>query len=185
MTQTVLVGLTSAVALAAAAAAHGQTAQASPPTSPPSGVGPYVTSTIEKVCLPLIRGQDIKSVVQAAGLRKSHDDWVLQLQGVEKITVSPPTQANPSVCTLTVNYEVDQTGALVGALTAWAAAQMPPLPPLDTAYHPNPQVTSWSWALDTGQSHEGLVLNAQKTADGKPIGRNSDVGVVLFSFRGA
>ena len=168
-----------------AGAAQAQTT-APPPAqaSPPAGIGAYAINMIEKACLPLIRGQKIKALAPTLGLKHSGDDWALPLQGVEKILLSPPTQANPSVCILTLNYEIDQSKAVVDALSAWAAAQTPPLGPVDAAYQPNPSLTSWAWQVDNDQAHEGMVFNAQKTADGKPLGRNYDVGTVLFSWRG-
>jgi hypothetical protein len=56
---------------------------------------------------------------------------------------------------------------------------------LASASTPAPGVTSWSWALDTGQMQEGLVFSARRTADGKPIGKSFDVATVLFSRSGA
>ncbi len=183
MTRTVIVGLTSLAVLATAGAAQSQPAAPAAPAAPPSGVGASVIQVIEKACTPLIHGQTIKSVAAAVGLKRSHDDWILPLSGVEQITLSPPTVANPTVCTLNVSYEVDQTKPLVDALTGWAAAQTPPLAAQDAGYQLSPGVMSWSWASDTPQTHEALVFNAQRTPDGKPLGRNADVGVVLFSLK--
>ena len=175
------IGLGTGCAIVAALSTSAVAAQ--PAAAPASGIGPYVISVIEKACIPLIKGQDVKSVVQAAGLKRSHDDLVLPLAGVEKIVVSPPSGANPTVCSLELSYEVDQTKALADALGAWAASQDPPIPVLAAASSA-PGSTSWSWALDTGQLQEGLVLNARRTADGKPLGRNYDVADVLYSRRG-
>jgi hypothetical protein len=147
-------------------------------------VGGAIVSMIEKVCMPLIRGQDVKSVMTSNGLKRSHDDFVLQLTGVEKIVLTPPTAANPTVCSMQVSYEAGGTKSIVDVLTAWAASQDPPVPVLGSAYSNTPGVTGWSWALDTGQIQEGLVFNAQRTTDGKAIGRGYDVGTVLFSRRG-
>ena len=170
--------------LAMALAASGAQAQPATPAPSGSGIGPYVTGLLEKACLPLIKGQDAKAVAQAAGLKRSHDDWLLQLPGVQKIVLTGPTQANPTVCSMSVNYDVDQTKPLVDTLTAWAASQTPPVPPLGAGYSNTPGLTGWSWALDDGQIQEGLVFNAQRTADGKPIGKAYDVGTVLFSRKG-
>ena len=153
-------------------------------TAPAAGIGPYVTGLLEKACMPMIKGQDPKTVAQAAGLKRYRDDWLLQLPGVQRIVLSGPTPANPTVCSMSVNYDLDQTKALVDTLTAWAAAQTPPLPPLGTAYSGAPGLTGWSWSFDDGTTQEGLVFNAQRMSDGKPAGKNSDVGTVLFSRRG-
>jgi hypothetical protein len=179
MTRTVIV-LTSLAVLAAASAAQAQPAA---PAAPPSGVGGSVIQVIEKACLPLIHGENIKAVSAAAGLKRSHDQWMLPLQGVEQVTLAPPTLANPHVCSLNLSYEVDGTKALVDALSGWAAAQNPPLAAQDAGYQLSPGVTSWTWTSDTTGAHEALVFNAQRSPDGKPLGRNADVGVVLFSWQ--
>jgi hypothetical protein len=175
------VGLAAGIALAMAASSA--LAQPASP-APTSGIGPYVTGLLEKACMPMIKGQDPKVVAKAAGLKRSGDDWALQLPGVQKIVLSGPTAANPTVCSMSVNYDLGQTNALVDTLTAWAAAQTPPLPPRSVAYTGAPGMTGWSWSLDDGTIQEGLVFNAQRLSDGKPAGKNYDVGTVLFSRRG-
>jgi hypothetical protein len=181
MTRTVIAGVTALAVLAAAVAAQAQPAASG---APPSGIGASVAQVIDKACLPLIHGQNIKTVAQAVGLKRSHDAWILPLAGgVEQITLSPPTTANPDVCTLNLSYEVDGTKALVDTLSGWAAAQTPPLAAGDAAYQLSPGVTSWTWTSDTAEAHEALVFNAQRTPDGKPLGRNADLGVILFHWR--
>jgi hypothetical protein len=170
------------MALAAAAVALSAGAASAEP-APSGGMGGYVTGLIEKACIPLIKGQDAKAVAAAAGLKRTRTDLVMQLTGSQRITLSPPAGANPHVCTLSLQYQVDGTKDIVDTLTAWAAAQNPPLPPLSTGYSPAPGLTGWSWSLDTGQMQEGLVFTAQRTADGKPMGKDFDSGTVLFSYR--
>jgi hypothetical protein len=181
MTRTVIAGVTSLAVLAVAGAAQAQTAPQPAPSA--GGIGGSVVQVIEKACLPLIHGQNVKSVAAAMGLKRSHDAWMLPLQGVQQVAISPPTPANPTVCTLSISYEIDQTKALVDALSGWSAAQTPPLAPQDAAYQLSPGVTSWSWTADGADAHEALVFNAQRSADGKPLGRNADVGTILFSWR--
>jgi hypothetical protein len=184
MRSTSLFGIGAAAALALATAAFAQTA---PPAGPsaPSGQAASVISLVEKACIPLVKGQDPKAVAAANGLKRSHDQLVLQLQGVQRILIDPPTQANPTVCTLTINHDVDQAQPIVDALSAWASSQTPRLTPLGVAFENSPGVKGWSWSADEGQLHEGLVLSVQKTPDGKPVGRGYDVSTLLFSLSGA
>ena len=149
----------------------------------PAAIAPYLQSAIEKVCLPLIAGAKIKDVAQATGLRHSRDDWMLQGPGVEKVVITIPSVANPTVCTMTVNYELGQTDGVVAVLSGWAAAHNPPLAVLSAGYAANPGVTGWSWELDTPAQHVGLVFDAQKGPDGKPVGKGFEVGTLLFSAR--
>ena len=159
-------------------------APAETPVQAPTGVAAYVISTIEKACLPLTQGKDIKVVAKEVGLRKSRDVYVLPLTGVERIILAPPTTANPGVCILTINHAIDGSRPIVDALTNWAASQNPPIPPLGTGYQASPGVLGWSWVVEAGQMQEGVVFTAQKTPDGRPIGKGYDVSTVLFSRRG-
>ncbi len=200
MTRYVILGLVAA-ATAAAGLAHAQDAAAppaaaapAPPPAPPAplpapavapaAISPYLLAAIDKVCLPLIQGQKIKDVAQANGLRRSRDDWALQGPGVERVIITIPSVANPTVCSMSVNYEVGQTDGVVAVLNNWATAHNPPLAVLSAGYAANPGVTGWSWELDTPAQHVGLVFNAQKGADGKPVGKTFEVGTLLFSARG-
>ncbi len=150
----------------------------------PTGEAIPMIDLMEQACLPLIAKQDVKSVTKANGLKKTRDGLVLRLPGVQQITVSPPTNANPEICTLTIRYEVDQSKPLVDALFVWAATRMPPLPPLSSDYKPTPTLTTWSWAVDTGQMKEGLVFTIRKKPDGSPVGRGYDEATLLLSKTG-
>ena len=140
---------------------------------------------LDKACKPLVKGGDIKPVVAANGLKRFHDDWSLQLTGVQRIVLASPSVANPHVCMLTVNFDIDQSGPIVDALNGWAAMQDPPLLPQDKGYKGSSGATNWSWSGDTAQSHTGMVFAAQKTPDGKPVGRTYDVATLLFSQTGS
>ena len=154
------------------------------PAVAPAAIGPYLLAAIDKVCLPLIQGQKIKDVAQANGLRRSREDWLLQGPGVERVVITIPSVANPTVCSMTVNYEIGQTDGVVAVMNNWAAAHNPPLAVLSAGYAANPGVTGWSWELDIPAQHVGLVFDAQKGADGKPVGKGFEVGTLLFSARG-
>jgi hypothetical protein len=73
---------------------------------------------------------------------------------------------------------------IIDALNGWAAAQTPPLAPLDRAYSSAPGISNWSWSVDTAQSHVGMVFSVQKTPAGQPVGRGYDVATLLFSQTG-
>jgi hypothetical protein len=131
----------------------------------------------------MIRGQNEAQVAAANGLRKTKTGWLLPLDGVQQIMLTPPTIANPTVCTLTVNHDIDQAKPIVDALGNWAASQYPALTPNQTAYASGPGATGWSWYYDSSTFHKGVVFTAQKRPDGKPIGKNYDVSTVLFMLR--
>jgi hypothetical protein len=139
---------------------------------------------LEKVCLPVIHGQAVKEVAQANGLRHYRDNWLLQGPGIERIIITMPTVANPNVCQATLNYEIGQTAGVAGVLGNWAASQTPPLQVLSSNYAAGPGVTGWTWEAGDGTRHEGLVFDHQQTPEGKPLGKDFDVGTVLFSAKG-
>jgi hypothetical protein len=169
---------------AAPAAPAEAPAPAPAPAAPPSTIAPYVISTIEKVCIPLIHKEKVKQVAKDNGLKRTRDGLVLQLQGVDKVTVSPPTKANPTVCTLTLEYQIDTGEGIVAALNGWAAAQTPPLEPRDVGYQATPAIKSWSWTGGTPPAREAMVFNIRKTPDGRPLDKDHDVATVLFSLSG-
>ena len=170
-----------AAAPAAAPAPVAPQPEAPPPLPAPIGQAAYMISMIDKVCTPLVAGQDIKSVAAANGLKKTREAWVLALPGVQRFSVTPPTAANPHVCSVAINYDVDQSKPLVDALFVWAVQQTPSLPPLSSAYQSSPGITSWSWAVDSGQGQEGVVFTIQRTPDNRPAGKGYDVATLLFS----
>ena len=122
-------------------------------------------------------------MAQANGLRHARDDWMLQGPGVERVVITIPSVANPTVCTMTVNYEVGQTDGVVAALSNWAAAHNPPLAVLSAGYAAGDGVTGWTWELDTPAQHVGLVFDVRKGPGGQPAGRSYEIGTILFSAR--
>ena len=148
--------------------------------APPAAIAPYLVTAIDKVCDPLIHGQKLKDVSQATGLRRFRDSYALQGPGVERVIINPPSVANPTVCQMTINYEVGQTPGVVAALSNWAASQNPPLQVLSAGYAAGAGVTGWTWEYDSGAVHQGLVFDYQ-SADGKPMGRTFEVGTLLYS----
>ncbi len=177
MTRYVVLGLVAAVATAGAAYAQ---SEAPPPAAPPAAIAPYLVTAIDKVCDPLIHGQKLKDVSQATGLRRFRDSYALQGPGVERVIINPPSVANPTVCQMTINYEVGQTPGVVAALSNWAASQNPPMQVLSAGYAAGAGVTGWTWEYDSGAVHQGLVFDYQ-SADGKPMGRTFEVGTLLYS----
>ena len=110
---------------------------------------------------------------------------MLQGPGVERLVITIPSVANPTVCTMTVNYEVGQTDGVVAALSSWATAHNPPLAVLSAGYAAGDGVTGWTWELDSPAQHVGLVFDARKGPGGQPAGKTYEVGTILFSARGA
>ena len=148
-----------------------------------AAVGAYLIQVIDKICLPLIHGDKIKDVAAANGLRHYRDDWLLQGPGVERVIIQIPSIANPTVCQMTLNYELDQTPGIVALLGNWSTSQNPPMQVLAAAAQVGPGVTGWTWERDDASGHQGLVFDHQTSPDGKPLGRTYEVGTMLFSSK--
>jgi hypothetical protein len=103
---------------------------------------------------------------------------------VERVIISPPSIANPTVCQMTVNYELDQTAGIVALLGTWSTSQNPPMAVLAAGAQVGPGVTGWTWERDDASGHQGLVFDHQTSPDGKPLGRTYEVATLLFSSKG-
>ncbi len=157
------------------------------PVRPTTGIGANVLSLLDNVCMPLITGSpDLKQLTKAAGLRMVHDDWVLRLQGVEKITVVLPNNVNPNSCSLTVDYQAGQGAVVLDALSAWAATQATPLKQDRVALQQpsyDHMATTTNWIGANASTRMGLAFSELKKLDGSPYIRNGDEATVLFSYR--
>lgn len=129
-------------------------------------------TALEKVCMPLASGSNLKSVAPASGLRQQNGDWVLPINGPEVVDVTPPDTANPHVCFATIRYRGDQGGAIQQAIGAWAVAQTPPMTPGETNMvekGPQMQRTLSSWEGSSPKAADTVIFAVEKTLDGKPV----------------
>ena len=139
-------------------------------------------TALERVCMPLIAGEDPDRVAKTAGLRERDGQWALGIDGGKQILVLPPSVANPNVCSLTVTYDVDGGKPLLELMNAWALANRlevrrvrePSEGPLRDRW-----TSSWEGEAD-GRS-TALVFSEEKTKDGRPVGRDLDQATVLLS----
>ena len=158
-----------------------------PPPAPPTGDAAQVLSVLDHFCGPAIGGASSDKLASQLGMRKNRDgDLVLVLNGAKRITVTPPNPSNPTVCTLTVLYDVGGDGPIYDALNTWGQA------------HPNPYVpgrvreasqvggethVTSTWSAVEADGAEGLVFIQARTADGKPLNGRTDQATILFSIR--
>ena len=158
-----------------------------PPPPPPTGDAAQVIGVLEHLCIPAIGGTPADKLASQLGMRKNRDDdLVLTLASPKKITVTPPNPANPTVCTLTVLYDIGGDGPIYDALNNWALA------------HPNPYVQARAreasqvggeshitstWSAVEADGAEGLVFIQARTAAGKPLTFRADQATILFSIR--
>ena len=96
-----------------------------------TGDGAQIIQTIEKVCIPLVRGGNFEQLMKANGykLNRREQTWSVQLGTTNKdysITMSPPG-ANKDVCRSEVHYALNQDQPIVQALVIWSFLHQPEL----------------------------------------------------------
>lgn len=162
------------IAAAASPTAFGQVksqtgpAPASPAPTTPSQAAPAapspaaidVVTTLQKACLPILRGERVEAAARSAGFRLQDGGWVRPIAGKEEINLDPPDTANPHVCTLTITTGPSDVAAMRGQVASWAAAQSPPLASVGVQSAPGAAqgwVTS-TWTAQTPSGAESVVL---------------------------
>lgn len=178
------------LALCVAASVGLATGAASQPAGSPgaAGLSPEAAaalSTVERVCLPLIRGQTLKAVAATAGLKRDHDDWILPIAGRKRVVIDPPGDSNKTVCSAKLTYGVDGGAPIVDVMNRWAQAQTPPLQKVkDGEDSKGPlrlrKTTSWFGMVSGGSL--GLVLSEEKDLQGRPAAGDYDEATLLVSL---
>jgi hypothetical protein len=157
------------------------------PSAPPTGDAAQIVSILDHFCVPAIGGGSADKLGRPLGLRKNRDgDFVMALAGAKKITVSPPNTSNPTVCTMSVLYDVDGEGPIYAALNNWALAHANPY--VQARNHETSQVgdethVTSTWSAVEADGAEGLVFIQERTSDGKPLSGRADQATILFSIR--
>jgi hypothetical protein len=157
------------------------------PRPAPTGDAAQIISVIEHFCTPAIKGGDAGKLAGPLGLRKNRDgDFVLALGAGKRITVTPPDTSNPTVCSMTVLYDIGGDGPIYDALNNWALSQ--PNPYVEARTKESSQVggethITSTWSAVEADGAEGLLLIQARTADGKPLNGRADQANILFSIR--
>jgi|SRR6185312_6674080 len=148
------------VAAAAMAAAPVAFAEQAAPVAPAPAAADAV-ATLQKVCLPVLRGGAVKPAAQSAGFRLEDGGWVLPIAGKQEIDLSPPDHSNPHVCTLTIAADAAEGAAIRNALGNWAASQSPPLKAVAVDAPVPGAAQGWvtsTWSARTPAGVENVVL---------------------------
>jgi hypothetical protein len=121
-----------APAAAAPAAPAAPEAPAEPPPAlPTTGDGAVLISTIEKLCVPLVRGGSLDALAKATpGMKLNRRDssWTMPLGGDKAYTVTIyASGSNKDVCRGEIHYAIGQTDPLVKALVVYAFLHQPEL----------------------------------------------------------
>jgi hypothetical protein len=158
------------------------------PTPAPAAEPPSVKAVLQLVqdaCLPLLRGGQASQIARTVGLRMQDGVWVQTLQAGQQVQLQPPDVANPHLCSVTATYAAGAGGALRQALGAWASSQVPPLVPVKVeqsyAGAMYDRLVS-TWSAQTPAGAEGVVLDQEKTLQGKPASGNLGQTSLLVSL---
>jgi hypothetical protein len=160
---------------------------APPPAPPPTGDAAQIINVLDHFCAPAISGGSAEKLAGPLGLRRNRDgDFVLSLGGPKRITVTPPNPSNPTVCSMTVLYDIGGDAPIYDALNNWALAHANPY--VQARNHDKSVVgdethLTSTWAAVETDGAEGLVFIEDKTADGRPVNSRADQATILFSIR--
>ncbi|MBL8772859.1 MAG: hypothetical protein JNK30_15870 [Phenylobacterium sp.] len=179
---------------AAPSAAPAPTVEAPPapaPTLPTSGPGFDAIQVIEKICVPVVRGQSLDVVAKANGFKMNRREqtWTRQFNADNKASqvIVFPTGSNKTVCNVELRYAMGSDTDIAKALNVWAFVQQPPLDP--TANYTQPQDPdglkrvrrSWEY-LEQGRSI-GLNYSTVRKPDDTPLSAKYDTGTMQYQER--
>ena len=168
--------------LAALAAPAGQAAAqtVSPDQRPPAAVA--LQSAIERVCLPVLGGEPMKTVASAAGVKANDSGWWLPAGGPQGVAILPPDSVNPNVCSLTVTYQAGPGAPLYDLLSRWSQDHgLKPVKTKETSQGPSYARVTSSWEGRTSSGQMAVVLATEKQLNGAPVAGADNQANVLIS----
>jgi len=173
---------------AAAPAAPAPAAEEKTYVLPTTGAEGQIIDVINRVCKPLVKGGDFKTLAGGmAGykLNKREGTYVGTLVEKPYTLTIWPQGSNKDVCRLTLSYAVDGEKPIIVGLNIFSFLHKPELVQQRNDFVPATdfkRITN-SWEYFTDHESIGLVFLQLKKPDGTPAGKNSDLGEVLYSER--
>ncbi|MDO8295271.1 MAG: hypothetical protein Q7T19_02405 [Caulobacter sp.] len=167
-------------------AAPEEPAPPAPPPEPTDVTSLAVINTIERICVPMVRGTPIAKLAPSLGFKKKRDVWVWVYQKGYQVSIQPST-TNPTVCTIDVNHPVEAVApaaTLATDLHYWAQRQGGGwfLARFDK-YVTDMERTTRSWEKEGDTEGQALVLMTERKITGAPVNPKFDHTQVLFSIR--
>ncbi|MEW5684924.1 MAG: hypothetical protein AB1942_08400 [Pseudomonadota bacterium] len=161
------------------------------PTLPTSGYGFDALQVVEKVCVPVVRGQKLEEVAKAQGykLNKREQTWVKPLGTENKAyqVIVFPTGSNKTVCNVELRYPTTAAEEIAKGLNVWAFVHQPPLDP--TANYTQPQDPDGlkrvrrSWEYLTSTQSIGLNFSIVRKPDDTQVNAKYDLGTLQYQER--
>ncbi|MDB5431578.1 MAG: hypothetical protein JWP35_2694 [Caulobacter sp.] len=180
---------------APAAAPTDATAQPAAPAEPPppptpvlptSGDGYEVIQVLQTICEPGVKGGNVDALAKANGFKKGKLGWTKVLGAKPySITVDFYSVANPTVCTLTLDYATGGAQTIIDGLTAWTYLHEPFMHLYrNDEYNTDllRRTISWEHVGENGGS-TGLVFVGEKKSDGSPVSKVGDRASLRFQIR--
>lgn len=171
---------------------------AAPAAAPPAAEKTYVLPTtgaegqiidvINRVCKPLVKGGDFKSLAGAMEgykLNKRDGAYVGTLVAKPYTLTIWPQGSNKDVCRITINYEINGEKPIIVGLNIFSFLHKPELIQQRNDFVPATdykRITN-SWEYFTDHESIGLVFLQLKKPDGSPANAKWDLGEVLYSER--
>ena len=169
---------------AAAIAALPCTGSADPVTAPPPSAAAAVT-LLQHVCLPLIKGGDLRTIAKTNHLRQEDGQWTLIIDHGRRLQLDPPDSANPHVCSATIYHSVGAGPAIRQAIDDWARTTSPALTPIkvdETSSGPTYMRTTSTWQGADPSGVVGVALSEEKTLSGAPAAGKLDQSEIEVSL---
>ncbi len=158
------------------------------PTDP---LGVAILDTMEKVCKPIANGQGkLDDLAKADGYVLKRKMWTKVVAEPAQLVLQPTSTANPTTCTVTINYAKGGFQDLVNGLHAWASREAPVLQ-LRPPYSYEDQInkvkrTTVGWEAPSQTSTTGmtgLAFTQLARFDGKDLAKNADQSELLYQVR--
>jgi hypothetical protein len=157
-----------------------------PPAAPASTtLASAVAKALEQVCLPLLHGQNLKSVAPAAGLKQIDSQWILPIDDKSRLELNPPGLASPHDCSATIFHPASSEDSTLGAINGWAKTQSPPLKPIKTREQTKGAVfmhTTSTWSAKSDKTSENVSFSEEKTLEGRPVDGDHDRSTLLVNL---
>ncbi|RAK57040.1 hypothetical protein [Phenylobacterium deserti] len=158
-------------------------------TLPTSGIGATVLNVIEKVCVPIVRGQSLDTVAKAQGwkLNKREGSWSMPLGGEKAHQVIIFAQnSNKTVCQGEIRYPIGQDEELFKAVNVWSALHQPQLQMQANYVAVDPDGVKRvrrSWEYYDQRTSTAVNISTMKKPDDSPLGKNYDAAAIFYQER--
>lgn len=160
-----------------------------PPTLPTSGDGAVILNVLEKICVPMVRGQSIDQLAPSLGMKKNRRDntWSMPLGGDKNYTVSIWNQGvNKDVCQAEVHFAPGQDAPIVKAVNVWSFLHKPELI-LQANYvavdADGVKRVRKSWEHLESNSSVAVNFTTWRKPDDTPLNKAYDTGILYYQER--